>query len=103
MTSQSALLSHQFLVDPQGSNVHCSVSAQLKNPFVVTCQKNLASLSAGDSCFLVHASHVVLWIPEQHGRDLGIAKALQKSAASSGDKCHVINLPFRPFLFQLTV
>lgn len=56
MTSQSAHLSHQFPVDPQGSTVHCSASAQLKKPFVVTCQKNLASLSAGDSCSLVHAS-----------------------------------------------
>lgn len=56
MTSQSAPLSHQFLVNPQGSSAHCNASAQLKNPFVVTCQKNLASLSAGDSCSLDHAS-----------------------------------------------
>lgn len=97
MTSRSA---HQFLMDPQGSRVHCNASAQLKNPFVVTCQKHLASLSAGDSCSLVHQVCSPLdtwttWI------DLGIAKALQRSATSLGEKCYVINLPFRPLLFQL--
>lgn len=49
-------LSDQLLMDPQGASVRCNASAQSKNSFVATCQKSLASLPAGDSCSLVHAS-----------------------------------------------